>query len=70
MLNRGSFTLLGEETYESEIVVSSISKGMNALLSILRTHNIFPIEPQCYQNRRISHGVIRFIRRWFSGTGF
>jgi hypothetical protein len=37
--------LLGEETYESEIVVSSISKGMNALLSILRTHNIFPIEP-------------------------
>ena len=44
MLNRGSFTLLGEETYESEIVVSSISKGMNALLSILRTHNIFPIE--------------------------
>ncbi len=45
MLNRGSFTLLCEENYESEIVISSISKGMNALLSILRTHNIFPIEP-------------------------
>ena len=45
MLNRGSFTLLCEETYESEIVMNSISKGMNALLSILRTHNIFPIEP-------------------------
>jgi hypothetical protein len=45
MLNRGSFTLLCEENYESEIVVRSIAKGMNALLSILRTHNIFPIEP-------------------------
>lgn len=41
----GSFTLLGEENYKSEIVVNSISKGMNALLSTLRTHNIFPIEP-------------------------
>jgi hypothetical protein len=45
MLNRGSFTLLCEENYESEIVVNSIAKGMTALLSILRTHNIFPIEP-------------------------
>lgn len=38
-------TFLCKETYESEIVVSSISKGMNALVAILRTHNIFPIEP-------------------------
>ena len=45
MLNRGSFTLLCEENYESEIVVNSIAKGMTSLLSILRTHNIFPIEP-------------------------
>lgn len=45
MLNNGSFTLLGEESYESEIVVNSIAKGMTALLSTLRTHNIFPIEP-------------------------
>lgn len=45
MLQKGSFSFLCEETYESEIIVSSISKGMNALISILRTHNIFPIEP-------------------------
>jgi len=45
ILHTGSFTLLGEENYKSEIVVNSISKGMNALLSTLRTHNIFPIEP-------------------------
>ena len=45
MLQKGSFSFLCEETYESEIIVSSISKGMNALIAILRTHNIFPIEP-------------------------
>jgi len=45
MLQKGNFSFLCEETYESEIVVSSISKGMNALVAILRTQNIFPIEP-------------------------
>jgi hypothetical protein len=45
MLQNGSFSFLCEETYESEIIVSTISKGMNALIAILRTHNIFPIEP-------------------------
>lgn len=45
MLQKGSFSFLCEETYENEIIVSSISKGMNALVAILRTHNIFPIEP-------------------------
>lgn len=55
MLNRGSFTLLGEENYESEIVVRSIAKGMSALLSTLRTHNIFPIEPNA---TKIAESVI------------
>jgi hypothetical protein len=45
MLQKGSFSFLCEETYENEMIVSSISKGMNALVAILRTHNIFPIEP-------------------------
>jgi hypothetical protein len=45
MLQKDDFSLLCEEIYESEIIVSSISKGMNALVSILRTDNIFPIEP-------------------------
>jgi hypothetical protein len=45
MLQKGDFSFLCEETYESEIIVSSISKGMNALVAILRTHNMFPIEP-------------------------
>ena len=45
MLKMENYSFLCEETYESEIIVSSISKGMNALVTILRTHNIFPIEP-------------------------
>ena len=45
MLQNGDFTLLCEETYESEIIASSIFKGMNALVAILRTQNMFPIEP-------------------------
>jgi hypothetical protein len=45
MLQEGSFSFLCEETYESEVIESSISKGMNALVDILRTQNIFPIEP-------------------------
>jgi hypothetical protein len=45
MLQKNNFSFLCEETYESEIIVDSISKGINALVSSLRTNNIFPIEP-------------------------
>jgi len=45
MLKKEYFSFLCEETYESEIIVNSISKGMNALVATLRTNNIFPIEP-------------------------
>jgi hypothetical protein len=55
MLQNEDFTLLCEETYESEIIVSSISKGMNVLVAMLRTQNMFPIEP--YANK-IAESVI------------
>ena len=45
MLKKRNFSLLCEETYESELIVSSISKGMDTLVATLRTDNIFPIEP-------------------------
>ena len=45
MIQKGNFSFLYEETYESEIIVKSISKGMSNLVAILRTHNLFPIEP-------------------------
>jgi hypothetical protein len=42
---KGRFTFLCEETYESKIIVSSISNGTKALIAILRTQNLYPIEP-------------------------
>jgi hypothetical protein len=45
MLTKGDYSFLCEETYESETIVNSISKGMNALVETIRTHNIFPIKP-------------------------
>lgn len=45
MLQKEDFSFLCEEIYESEIIKSSISKGMSAMVAILRTDNLFPIEP-------------------------
>lgn len=45
MLLKGDFLFLCEEDYESDIIKGSISSGMNSLVKILRTHNIFPIAP-------------------------
>lgn len=44
-LRKNNFAFLCEENYESEIIVSAISKGLKALIAVLRTQNIFPIEP-------------------------
>ena len=45
LLKKDDYSFLCEEIYESEIVESSIAKGMNDLVATLRTNNIFPIEP-------------------------
>ena len=45
MPQKGKFSFLCEETYGSEIILSSISEGMDALVAILRTRNLYPIEP-------------------------
>ena len=44
-LHRDNFALVGEETYENEKIIKSISIGSAALVQTLRTHNIFPISP-------------------------
>ena len=49
VLRKENYSLLGEETYRNESVVSSISKGRGALVAILRTHNLFPIEPYAHK---------------------
>jgi len=43
MRNTSSFSFLCEETYKSEIIVSSVSKGISALIASLRTPSFFPI---------------------------
>ncbi len=42
-LSKEDFTLLCTETYEGSIVKKAISQGKEALVSILRTDNLYPI---------------------------
>ena len=65
MLKKGSFSFLCEETYESEMIESSISKGMTDLIGILRTRNIFPIEPYV---RKIAESVVALYNSSEDGT--
>jgi hypothetical protein len=48
-LKRGEFTFLCQETYDSKLILSSISTEPKALIGILRTHNLYPIEPYAAQ---------------------
>lgn len=43
-LSKNDFTLLCTETYEGKSVKKAISQGKEALVSILRTDNLFPIK--------------------------
>jgi hypothetical protein len=42
---KADFSFLCEESYESQMIEHSIAKGVDTLIAALRTHNIFPIEP-------------------------
>lgn len=50
-----NYSLLGQETYDSDLIGRSIDKGKRALVSTLRTKNLFPIEPYA---RKIAESVI------------
>jgi hypothetical protein len=41
----GDYTLLCEETYNSETILLAIKNGINPLITSLRTENMFPIKP-------------------------
>jgi hypothetical protein len=41
--NQDSFSLLCEETYEKELILSAIGKGKKNLVAAIRTHNMYPI---------------------------
>ncbi len=38
-----AFSLIGEETYGKRAVTMAIEKGKRHLISVLRTHNMYPI---------------------------
>lgn len=40
-----AFSFLGEETYDGSTIEGSIHSGIEALVSTLRTRNLFPIGP-------------------------
>jgi hypothetical protein len=44
-LKMAKFTFLCQETYDSKLIIGSIFNGPKALIGILRTHNLYPIEP-------------------------
>ena len=39
------FSYLGEETYDSAVIVDSIEKGIDGLIMALRTERMYPIWP-------------------------
>ena len=49
VVQKENYSLIGQETYNSETVANSISKGKRALVATLRTHNLYPIEPYAYK---------------------
>ncbi len=43
-IEKDTYSFLYKETYDSDVIESAISEGKDTLISILRTHNMFPIE--------------------------
>ncbi len=56
MLSKETFSFIGEEMYDSSIIENSIHMGLNALVSTIRTRNLFPIEPHAI---KIAESVIK-----------
>ena len=44
-LHTRNYFLMGEEVYDSEKIIQSISHGNTVLVETIRTNNIFPIGP-------------------------
>lgn len=55
-LKRGKFTFLCQEAYDSKLILSSIPSGLKGLIGILRTQNLYPIEPYA---AKIADAVMR-----------
>ena len=47
LLRDDHYTVLCEETYESTAITEAIARGTSALMTTIRTPNLFPVEPYC-----------------------
>ena len=47
LLREDQYTVLCEETYEKGAITDAISRGRSAVVTALRTPNLFPVEPFC-----------------------
>ncbi len=55
-LDKEKFSLLCEEKYETTQIVEAIDQGKGSLVSVLRTHNLYPIGEY---SEKIADAVIR-----------
>ena len=47
-LDEGDFSLICEQTYNDKIIETEIFKGKHAIISAIRTQNLFPISSFAY----------------------
>ena len=59
MLEVANYSLLAEEIYERDIIMDAITDGINSLISVLRTKNLYPIEQRA---NKIAKSVIAFCK--------
>ena len=47
LLRHDHYTILCEETYDRAAITDAIGRGTSALMTTIRTPNLFPVEPYC-----------------------
>lgn len=47
MLREDHYSVLCEESYKGTAITEAISQGTSALMTAIRTPNLFPVEPYC-----------------------
>jgi hypothetical protein len=47
LLRDHHYTLLCEETYDRDLITEAIDRGVSALVTAIRTPNLFPVRPFC-----------------------
>jgi hypothetical protein len=59
LLRKDHFTVLCEETYDKADITAAIAMGRSALMTAIRTPNLFPVAPYC---AKIADSVIALYR--------